>query len=95
MPSRREPLRILAEFLEARLDESHLVLVVVDREAGRVAQPLRLAAQHPATGRVEGEDPDRARRLAEHALEPLAHLPAALFVNVIARISFGFTRTRE
>ena len=76
--SRREPLRILPELLEARLDESHLVLVVVDREAGRVAQPLRLAAQHPAAGRVEGEDPDRARRLAEHALEPLAHLPRRL-----------------
>ena len=92
--SRREPLRILAEFLEARLDESHLVLVVVDREAGRVAQPLpRGAASGQAAWKVRIQI---ARAVwPSMALEPLAHLPAALFVNVIARISFGFTRTRE
>jgi hypothetical protein len=38
---------------------------------------------------VEGEDPDRPRHAAEQALEAVAHLPAALFVNVIARLSFG------
>ncbi len=76
--SRRKALRIFAELLEARLDEPHLILVVVDREAGRVAKALRLAPQHAAARRVEGEDPDRARRLAEHALEPFAHLPRRL-----------------
>ena len=76
--ARREALRVLAELLEARLDQPHLILVVVDREARRVAQALRLAPQHAAAGRVEGEDPDRARRLAEHPLEALAHLPGRL-----------------
>ena len=76
--ARREALRVLPELLEACLDEPHLILVVVDREAGRVAQALRLAPQHPAARGVEGEDPDRARRLAEHALEPLAHLSGRL-----------------
>ena len=76
--ARREALRVLPELLEARLDEAHLVLVVVDREGRAVAEPLGLAAQHPAAGRVEGEDPDRARRLPEHPLEALAHLPRRL-----------------
>ena len=77
-PTRRKALRVLSELLEACLHEPHLVLVVVDREAGRVAKALRLAPQHPAARGVEGEDPDRARRLAEHALEPLAHLSGRL-----------------
>ena len=76
--ARREALRVLAELLEARLDEPHLILVVVDREGRRVAEALCLAAQHPAAGGVEGEDPDRPRRLPEHPLEPLAHLPRRL-----------------
>ena len=61
--ARREALRVLAELLEARLHEPHLVLVVVDREGRAVAEALGLAPQHPAAGGVEGEDPDRARRL--------------------------------
>ena len=77
-PARREPLRVLAELLEARLHEPHLILVVVDREAGRVAQALCLSAQHPSAGGVEGEDPDSAGGLSEHAFEPLAHLPRRL-----------------
>ena len=76
--ARGEPLRVLPELLEARLDEPHLVLVVVDREGGAVAEPLGLAPQHAPAGRMEREDPDRARRLPEHALEPLAHLPRGL-----------------
>ena len=76
--ARREPLRVFPELLEARLDQPHLILVVVDREARRVAQALRFAPQHPAAGSVEREDPDRAGRLAEHALESLAHLPRRL-----------------
>ena len=77
-PARREPLRVLAELLEARLDEAHLVLVVVDRERRAVAEPLGLTAQHPAAGGVEGEDPNRARGLPEHPLEALAHLARRL-----------------
>ena len=74
----REALRILPQLLEARLHEADLILVVVDREGGAVAEPLRLAAEHPAARGVEGEDPDRAGRLPEHPLEPLAHFPGRL-----------------
>ena len=77
-PARREPLRVDAEVFEAGPDDPHLVGLVVDREARRVAEPLRLAAQHPATGSMEGEDPGRARLPAEHPLEPLAHLSRRL-----------------
>ena len=73
-PARREPLRVLPELLEARLHDAHLVGLVVDRERRAVAEPLRLAAQDPPAGRVEREDPDRARGAAEHPLEPLPHL---------------------
>ena len=76
--ARREALRVLAELLEARLHDPDLVGLVVDREGRPVAEPLRLAAQDAAAGGVEGEDPDRARRAAEHALEPLAHLAGGL-----------------
>ena len=73
-----EPLRVLAELLEAVLHDTHLVGLVVDRERRLVAEPLRLAAQHAAARGVEGEDPDRARRRSEHALQPLAHLAGRL-----------------
>ena len=74
----REPLRVLAELLEAVLHDTHLVGLVVDRERRLVAEPFRLAAQHAAARGVEGEDPDRARRRSEHALQPLAHLAGRL-----------------
>ena len=77
-PARGEPLRVLAELLEARLDDPYLVGLVVDRERRAVAEPLRLAAQDPPAGGVEGEDPDRARGSAEDPLEPLAHLGRSL-----------------
>ena len=76
--ARREPLRVDAEVLEARLDDPDLVGLVVDREARAVAEPLRLAAQHATAGGVEGEDPGRARLTTEHPLEPLAHLARRL-----------------
>src|SRR5262249_39157798 len=41
-------------------------------------ETLRLAAEDPAAGRVEGEDPEPAPTLAEQALEPLAHLARGL-----------------
>jgi hypothetical protein len=71
---RREALRILAELLEAGLHEAHLVGLVVDRERRAVAEPFGLATEHPATGGVEREDPDRAGRAAEDPFEALAHL---------------------
>ena len=74
----REPLRVDAEILEAGPHDPHLVGLVVDREAGGVAEPLRLPAQHAATGCVEGEDPRGACEAAEHALEPLPHLARGL-----------------
>ncbi len=77
-PARREPLRVLAQLLEARLREAHLVLVVVDRERRLVTEPLCLSAQDAAAGGVEGEDPDRARGAAEHERQALAHLPRGL-----------------
>ena len=78
IPRGREALGVDAEILEAGSDDAHLVGLVVDREARRVAEPLRLAAQHPPAGGVEGEDPGGARLPAEHPLEPLAHLAGRL-----------------
>ena len=74
----REPLRILAKLLEARLREADLVLVVVDRERRPVAEAFCFAAQDPAAGGVEREDPDRTRRPPEHPREPFPHLPCGL-----------------
>ena len=78
MPRGREALRVDAEILEACPHDPHLIGLVVDRERRAVAEPLRLAPQHAATGGVEGEDPGRARLPAEHPLEPLAHLSRGL-----------------
>ena len=47
------------------LTSADLVGLVVDREVRAVAEPRRLAAQDPAAGGVEGEDPDRAGDAAE------------------------------
>ena len=77
-PARGESLRVLAELLEARLDDPYLVGLVVDRERRAVPEPLRLATQDPPAGGVEREDPDRARGSAEDPLEPLAHLGRSL-----------------
>ncbi len=76
--ARREALGVAAELLQARLDDAHLVCLVVDRESRPVADPLGLAAKHAPARRVEGEDPDRAGGAAEHALEPLPHLARRL-----------------
>ena len=90
--ARDEALRVALELLEARFDEADLVGLVVDREVRAVAEPLRLAAQDAAARGVEGEDPDRPRDAAPTARSMRVRIsPAALFVNVIARISFGFT----
>ena len=77
-PTWREPLRILPELFEARLRETDLVLVVVDREGRPVAEPFGFTPEDPAAGGVEREDPDRTRRPSEHAREPLPHLAGGL-----------------
>ena len=76
--ARDEALRVALELLQALLDEPDLVGLVVDREVRAVAEPRRLAAEDPAAGGVEGEDPDRAGDAAEQPLEPLAHLARGL-----------------
>ncbi len=72
--ARRVALRVDAELVEAALDEPPRVGLVVDRELARVAEPVRLGAQHPRAGGVEGHDPHRARAAAEQQLDALAHL---------------------
>ena len=47
-------------------------------KVGAVPEPLGLPPEDAPAGGVEGEDPDRARRAAEHPLEALAHLPRRL-----------------
>jgi len=76
--ARREALRVAIELLEAALDEADLVGLVVDREVRAVAEPFGLATQDATARRVEGEDPDRAGRRADHALDALAHLGCRL-----------------
>ena len=77
-PARDEPFWISFELLQALLDQPHLVGLVVDREVRPVAEPGRLAAEDPAAGGVEREDPDAARDLREEILEARAHLPRRL-----------------
>src|SRR4051812_15375839 len=48
--ARGEALRVALELLEAALDKTDLVGLVVDREVRAVAEPLRLPAQDAATG---------------------------------------------
>jgi hypothetical protein len=72
--ARHEPLRVAVELLQHLLDQSHLVGLVVDREVGAVAEPLRLAAEDAPARGVERQDPDRARGVAEQPLQALAHL---------------------
>src|SRR6202043_2805776 len=75
--ARDEPLRIALELLQYIPDEAELVGLVVDREVRAIAEPGRLAAQDSATGRMEGQDPDRPRLRADRGLDPLAHLPGS------------------
>lgn len=77
-PSRREALRVPLELFEALLHEPDLVGLVVDREVGAVAEPLRFSAQDAAARGVEGEDPEAAAAPAEQAFEPFPHLPRRL-----------------
>ena len=76
--SRREPLRVALELFEALLREAELVGAVVDREVRAIAEPLRLAAQDAAAGRVEGHHPRCAGRRPDEMLDALAHLGGGL-----------------
>ena len=71
--ARREALRVAAQLLEARLDDPHLVGLVVDREVRAVAEPVGLAPQDAPAGGVERHHP-HAARLADEVLDALAHL---------------------
>ena len=74
---------------QALLHEPQLVGGVVDREVRAVAEPLGLAAQDPAAGGVEREDQIARATGAGERLTRSRISPAALFVKVMARISFG------
>ncbi len=76
--ARDEPLRIALELLEARLDEPHLVGLVVDREVRAVPEALRLTAQDASAGGVERHQPDRACDAADGAFDALLHLAGRL-----------------
>jgi hypothetical protein len=77
-PARHEPLRVAFELLEAVLDQSHLVCLVVDREVGLVAEPCRLAPEDPAARGVERENPQAPRVLLEQVVEARPHLVGGL-----------------
>ncbi len=76
--ARCEALGIALELLEARAHEADLIGLVVDREVRLVAEPLGLAAEDPAAGGMEGENPDRARTRPDSRLDPRAHLGRGL-----------------
>jgi hypothetical protein len=76
--ARDEALRVALELFQAGLGQPHLVGLVVDREVRAVAEARRFAAQDPAAGGVEGEDPDRVRQRPEQVFEPLPHLRRGL-----------------
>jgi hypothetical protein len=72
--ARREALGIALQLLEADLDQADLVGLVVDGEAGAVAEARNLRAQDAAAGSVEGHDPGALGFAAEQRDEARAHL---------------------
>ena len=72
--ARGEALGVDVELVDAGLDEPQRVLLVVDREAARVAEPLGVGAQDARAGRVEGHHPHRPGAVAHERLDALAHL---------------------
>ena len=73
-PARGEALGVDVELVDAGLHEPERVPLVVDREAARVAELLRLGAQDPGAGRVEGHHPHRPGAVAHELLDAFAHL---------------------
>ena len=89
---RREPLGVDPELVEIALDQPPRVRLVVDREPPRVpslsawARSIRAQAAWKVITHIA-----RTRRPTSSSARSRIS-PAALFVNVIARISFGFRR---
>ena len=93
--ARREALRVVAELLEARLHDPHLVGLVVDREASsgsRAARPRARSIRPQAAWKVRIQIARACRPSICSRRSRIS--PAALFVNVIARISFGLHAVR-
>ena len=78
--------------LHQALDDAERVVLIVDRERRRAPDEVRRRAQHPRADRVERADP-HARGLERRAGAPMRSRisPAALFVNVTARMWRGST----
>ena len=72
--ARREALDVDVEVVEHLLDQPARVGRVVDRELARVAEPVRVGAQHARAGGVERHHPHRARGPADQQLDAVAHL---------------------
>ena len=70
---RREALRVDAKFIKALFDQSATVGLVVDREAARVPDPLRLGTENPRAGRMERHHPHAAGRMPEQMFDAAAH----------------------
>jgi hypothetical protein len=70
---RRDPLP-----LHHALHHGEGVVLVVDGEARLTPDEVRRGAQHARADRVEGTDPHAAERLAEQALDAVAHLAGGL-----------------
>ena len=60
------------------LEEALRVVLVVDGEVAREAEPVAVGAQHPHAHRVEGEHPHRAHARPAERAQPLAHLGGGL-----------------
>jgi len=72
-----ELLFVDAKFLQDDLEQTLLVLVIVDGEVAVKAEGLDLLAQNPDTGRMEGADPE-ALAVAEQLFETRLHLAGRL-----------------
>ena len=68
----------IAELVQAAPHQPHRVGLVVDREALRVAEPLRLRAQDARAGGVERHHPHHAHHAPDQHLHALAHLLGGL-----------------
>ena len=89
----REALGVDPELVEAALDQPPRVGLVVDRELARVAEPRAASARSiraQAAWKVITHIARTRRPTSSSARSRIS--PAALLVNVIARISFGCAR---
>ncbi len=75
---RREAFDVQVELAQTALDQAAAVVLVVDRERGRVAQTLGLAPQDASAHGVEGADPHGARHGTDERLDARLHLAGGL-----------------